>query len=116
MEPNKIANPGDILISVRAPVGPTNIANMKCCIGRGLAAIRCGGKVDSDFILAALRCFENKLVQKGSGSTFDAISRGDLEKLAIPLPPLDEQRRIAGVLRKQMALVENARTGSPGTA
>jgi type I restriction enzyme S subunit len=112
VEPNKIANPGDILISVRAPVGPTNVANMKCCIGRGLAAIRCGGKVDSDFILDALRRFENKLVQKGSGSTFEAISRDDLEKLAIPLPPLIEQRRIAGVLREQMATVEKARAAA----
>jgi len=39
-EPLKIAEPNDILISVRAPVGPTNICNEKCCIGRGLAAIR----------------------------------------------------------------------------
>jgi len=38
--PLKIANPGDILISIRAPVGPTNIADEECCIGRGLAAIR----------------------------------------------------------------------------
>ena len=38
--PNKIAEPNDILLSVRAPVGTTNIANIKCCIGRGLAAIR----------------------------------------------------------------------------
>src|SRR5208337_2692307 len=74
VDPNKIALPGDILISVRAPVGPTNVADVKCCIGRGLAAIRCEHNVDSDFILAALRRFENKLVVKGSGSTFEAIS------------------------------------------
>ena len=38
--PKKIAEAGDILISVRAPVGPTNVADVRCCIGRGLAAIR----------------------------------------------------------------------------
>lgn len=112
VKPNKIALPGDILISVRAPVGPTNVADVKCCIGRGLAAIRCDGNTDSDFILSALRHFENKLIQKGSGSTFEAISRNDLEKLAIPLPPLVEQRRIAGVLREQMAAVEKARAAA----
>ena len=37
--PNKIANEGDILLSVRAPVGDTNIADRKCAIGRGLAAL-----------------------------------------------------------------------------
>ena len=38
-EPKKIAEPLDILVSVRAPVGSSNIANQKCCIGRGLAAL-----------------------------------------------------------------------------
>jgi len=38
--PKKVAQIGDILLSVRAPVGPTNIANIECCIGRGLGAIR----------------------------------------------------------------------------
>lgn len=112
VEPNKIALPGDILISVRAPVGPTNVADVKCCIGRGLAAIRCGGDSDRDFILSALRRFESKLIEKGSGSTFEAISRDDLEQLSIPLPPLDEQKRIAGVLREQMAAVEKARAAA----
>ena len=36
--PSRIAEQGDILMSVRAPVGPTNLAKEKCCIGRGLAA------------------------------------------------------------------------------
>jgi type I restriction enzyme S subunit len=50
--PIKVAEPGDILISVRAPVGPTNVAEVRCCIGRGLAAIRPRSTVDRDFILA----------------------------------------------------------------
>lgn len=112
VEPNKIALPGDILISVRAPVGPTNVADVKCCIGRGLAAIRCGGDSDRDFILSALRRFESRLTEKGAGSTFEAISRDDLEQLSIPLPPLSEQRRIAGLLRERMAAVEKARAAA----
>ena len=36
----KLAEPGDILISVRAPVGAINITNQKICIGRGLTAIK----------------------------------------------------------------------------
>jgi len=112
VEPNKIALPGDILIAVRAPVGPTNVAEVKCCIGRGLAAIRCGGDSDRDFILSALRHFESKLTEKGAGSTFEAISRDDLEQLSIPLPCLSEQQRIAGVLREQMAALAKARAAA----
>ena len=40
VQPKKLAFSGDVLLSVRAPVGPTNIADMECCIGRGLAALR----------------------------------------------------------------------------
>jgi type I restriction enzyme S subunit len=112
VEPIKIAQPGDILISVRAPVGPTNVADVKCCIGLGLAAIRCGVEVDRDFILNAMRHFESSLAKKGSGSTFEAVNRDALESFVIPLPPLPEQRRIAGVLRTQMKAVEKARAAS----
>ena len=110
--PKKIAHPDDILISVRAPVGPTNIADVECCIGRGLAAIRCGKNANRDFILHALRNYEEALVNKGTGSTFEAINRDDLESFAIPLPPLAEQQRIAAILKKQMAAVEKARTAA----
>src|SRR3972149_146891 len=52
--PLKIARPNDILMSVRAPVGPTNVANRECCIGRGLAAIR-PRAIDGAFLFFNLR-------------------------------------------------------------
>lgn len=110
--PTKFAIPGDILISVRAPVGPTNVADTECCIGRGLAAIRPGKDEDRDFILAALRLYEPDLVNLGSGSTFSAINRDDLESIEIPLPPLPEQKRIAGILNEHMAAVDRARVAA----
>lgn len=95
---------------MRAPVGPTNVADVECCIGRGLAAIRPRTKyADRDFILSALQLYESDLVKLGSGSTFQAIDRDDLEMLEIPLPPLAEQKRIAGILKEQMAAVDAAR-------
>jgi type I restriction enzyme, S subunit len=112
VEPIKIALPGDILISVRAPVGPTNVANVRCCIGRGLAAIRCTQQVDQEFLLLALRMFESKLAQRGSGSTFEAISRNDLVNFKIPIPHIDEQKRIAGVLNEKLTMVERARVAA----
>jgi type I restriction enzyme S subunit len=110
--PTKTALPGDILISVRAPVGPTNVADVECCIGRGLAAIRAGDEADRDFVLAALKLFEGRLAELGSGSTFDAIKIDDLESLEIPLPQLPEQKRIAAILKDHMAAVERARAAA----
>jgi len=109
-EPKKIALPEDILISVRAPVGPTNLAREECCIGRGLAAIRTRtDKVDRDYLWYFLRASENKLVEKGQGSTFEAINSADLNFLEIPEVSLKDQRRIAARLRAQLAEVGKAR-------
>jgi type I restriction enzyme, S subunit len=99
-EPKKIAEVNDILISVRAPVGPTNINITKSCIGRGLAAIRCSKKVDLYYLLYFLRFHESKLAEMGQGSTFEAINKDDLEDIKIPLPPLEEQKRIAQIAGK----------------
>ncbi|MDD9860337.1 MAG: restriction endonuclease subunit S [Nitrospira sp.] len=107
--PKTIAKPGDILISVRAPVGPTNVADVECCIGRGLAAIRCGNSVERDFVLFFMKFHEHEISQMGTGSTFGAISRKHLLNIQVPLPPFPEQKRIVAVLNKQMAAVEVAR-------
>ena len=103
-EPKKVAEAGDILISVRAPVGPTNLANQKSCIGRGLSAIRPSKGIDTKFLLHYLRAIEPKLANMGSGSTFSAITQKDLRAIEVPLPPLAEQQRIAAILDKADAL------------
>jgi type I restriction enzyme S subunit len=82
-EPRKIAEKGDVLISVRAPVGPTNICQEKSCIGRGLAAIRGLGGIEPLFILYLIRAFENVIAGKGTGTTFQAITGDRLKDLAI---------------------------------
>jgi len=95
--PKKISKPDDILFSVRAPVGPTNINNITACIGRGLAAIRCNN-IERKYLLHYLRGNEEKIASLGSGSTFKAITIGTLKELKIPFPPLDQQKKIAAVL------------------
>ncbi len=109
-QPKKIAEEGDILISVRAPVGPVNMNNLNCCIGRGLAGIRCKDKIAINwFIFWYLRFIKNQITSLGSGSTFGAITRGDLTNLGIPLPPMKVQRRIAAKIRELMQEVEHTR-------
>ena len=109
VEPKKVAEAGDVLISMRAPVGPTNIANTRCCIGRGLAAIRCRNEADRDFVLAGLKLYESDISGMGTGSLFNAITGKQLKEFVFPLPPLIEQKRIAALLKEQMAYVETVR-------
>ncbi|MCQ2960184.1 MAG: restriction endonuclease subunit S [Bacteroidales bacterium] len=91
-EPKKIAEPLDILLSVRAPVGPTNVAKERCCIGRGLAAIRYPDCYK--YVLYYLRSVSKFLESKATGTTFAAISGDVIKNLPIPLPPLPTQRAI----------------------
>lgn len=109
VKPQKIAEAGDILISVRAPVGPTNIANVRCCIGRGLASLRCLENLDRDFLAAYLKLCEPRIAELGSGSTFSAITGQQLKDIEVPLPPLPEQKRIVAVLNEQLAAVERSK-------
>jgi len=105
-EPKKVAEKGDVLISVRAPVGPTNVCPEKSCIGRGLAAIRGFGGIEPFFILQLLRSCEKVIARKGTGTTFSAISGGQLRGLEIPIPPLDEQHRIVSKVEELFSFLD----------
>jgi len=95
--PLKIAESGSILISVRAPVGDVNIANINYCIGRGLASIsvRKGSNI---FLFYLLKYFKQNIEKEGTGSTFKAINKNKLENVKIPWPSLEEQQKIAEIL------------------
>lgn len=97
-KPLKIAKKGSVLVSVRAPVGDVNLANMDYCIGRGLASI-CSYNSDNTFLFYQLKLRKTELEQKSGGSTFKAIGRKDLEEFLIIKPPLPEQKKIATVLK-----------------
>lgn len=108
--PTKTANEGDVLISVRAPIGALNIADQHCCIGRGLAALTVNQKLCvQKYLWYGLESKINELNSKGTGSTFKAINKTTLEETELLLPPLDEQRRIAAVLDKVSDLISKRR-------
>lgn len=96
--PTKIAHRGDILLSVRAPIGAVNIANETCCIGRGLAALTACDSVDAKFLYYAIKSKHDELNAKGTGSTFKAINKKALHETQIPLPVLAEQKNVASIL------------------
>lgn len=105
-EPTKIAREKDILISVRAPIGALNIANCECCIGRGLAALTVNEDICAqEYLWNALSGKVDELNSKGTGSTFKAINKKTLSETEIPLPPIDEQRKIAAILDKVSDLI-----------
>ena len=93
-EPSRIAEKDDILLSVRAPVGPVNIAKVRSGFGRGLSAIRSYTGVDYKFLFYQLRSIERHIESLGTGSTFSGINKDKVESLLINIAPQKEQKRI----------------------
>src|SRR5581483_10496604 len=95
-------------ISVRAPVGPTNLAPCDCAIGRGLASLRPQGGIASRYVLYWLRASQRELASRGTGTTFAAISGAVLREHPIPLAPLVEQRRIVAAIEEHFSRLDAA--------
>lgn len=106
--PTKIAQYNDILLSVRAPVGPTNLSPGTVCIGRGLAAIRPDDSLDLKYLLYYFRYFETQLSAKGTGTTFKAINQKLIKNLEIPIPPRNEQSRIVAHIEELFSELDKA--------
>jgi type I restriction enzyme, S subunit len=106
LKPTKISQPNDILISVRAPVGPVNINNVEACIGRGLSAIRAKKNYHYEYIYYFLKANIRQIANLGVGSTFTAITQKDLGNIQISVPEtLSDQIKIASLLSKAEELI-----------
>jgi type I restriction enzyme S subunit len=103
----KEAFSGDILMSVRAPVGPINFSTQRICIGRGLAAIRVGENVDRMFLFYWL-LNRQKDIKGTEGAVFASINKNQIENIEILLPPLAEQKRLVAILDDAFAGIEKA--------
>jgi len=86
-EPTRLADPGDTLVSVRAPVGDINIAIEKCAVGRGVAAVRhlSGSQSLTYYSMRNLSKLFDKF--EGEGTVFGSINKTDFAKLPFIEPP-----------------------------
>ncbi|EGO9542399.1 restriction endonuclease subunit S, partial [Escherichia coli] len=84
--PTRMAKKGDILLSVRAPVGDMNIANADCCIGRGLAALNSKSRSDG-FLFYVMKYFKQVFERRNAeGTTFGSMTKDDLHSLQVVCP------------------------------
>jgi type I restriction enzyme S subunit len=107
-EITKTCESGDILLSVRAPVGTVAISYHKACIGRGIAAVSAKPNYSTKYIYQALLAFEPRWISISQGSTFDAVNSHDVKKLSLLIPASkEEQNAITRILEAQEKLTEN---------
>ena len=97
VRPAKLVKKSDVLVSVRAPVGAVNIADRDYCIGRGLAGIRLSG-IEPNLAAQLVQHQSADLRRVAQGTTFEAISKSDLQTLQLRLPPVAELPVIAQLL------------------
>ena len=108
----RIVPKGTVLMSSRAPIGHLAIAEIECCTNQGCKNFIPSQDVDSWYLYYALKISVPKFQELGSGATFTEVSKTAVEAFKIPLPPLAEQKRIAGILNEQMAAIERARAAT----
>ena len=98
-KPSRYAKKGDILLSVRAPVGTMNIANENCCIGRGLASLNSKDNCISylDGVLQYMKQIFDR--RNSSGTTFGSITKGDLFSLPVVKPNEDILKRFDAIAK-----------------
>jgi len=98
--PIKIAEPDSLIMSVRAPVGATNLTNRKIAIGRGLCSMIGKNGLMTKFLYYFINDNIQTFKNKSNGSTFEAINTIDIKQISIPIPPLPIQQEIVNILDK----------------
>ena len=105
-EASKVSQVGDIVVGIRATIGEKVRADRAYCLGRGVAGLRpLEERLNADYLWHWLTYAKVLLASKGRGATFLQVNRSDITSLEVPLPPLEEQRRIASILDRAAALV-----------
>jgi len=102
----KLAQPGDILMSVRAPVGPINFTTQEICIGRGLASIRASKLLNKDFLYYFL-LHKQPEISGNTGAVFDSINKEQIASIVIPFLSLEKQKIIVEKLNSVFAAIDS---------
>tara|TARA_R110002012_G_scaffold279098_1_gene467011 strand:+ start:9112 stop:10320 length:1209 start_codon:yes stop_codon:yes gene_type:complete len=109
-KPTKLCDIGDLILTVRAPVGAVAKSNHKACIGRGVCSIKNKTISSIEFIYHFLLGYEKRWTRLEQGSTFSAVSGKDIKSIEIKLPSIREQTKIADFLSALDNKVETVTT------
>ncbi|EPL0370383.1 restriction endonuclease subunit S [Klebsiella pneumoniae] len=95
---------GTILLTSRAPIGNVAIAGIELCTNQGFKSLIPGRNVHNKYLYHCIKKFVPQLELLGNGATFKEVSKKVVENFEIPLPPFEEQKRIADILDKADSL------------
>ncbi len=97
---------GTVILSSRAPIGKTAIAGCEMFCNQGFKNLICSEKIDSKYLYYFLSGKTDYLNSLGRGATFKEISKAIVENIEIPLPEVEEQKRIAACFEQLLRLIQ----------
>ena len=97
---------GTVILSSRAPIGKTAIAGCEMFCNQGFKNLICSEKIDSKYLYYFLSGKTDYLNSLGRGATFKEISKAIVENIEIPLPEVEEQKRIAACFERLLRLIQ----------
>lgn len=106
-EPTKICEIGDLILTVRAPVGSISKSLHHACLGRGVCSIKNNKISDIEFLFQFLLGYEDKWKKIEQGSTFTAVNGNEINSIKLKVPSLIEQKKIANYLSNIDNKIEN---------
>jgi type I restriction enzyme S subunit len=89
-QPTKRCRAGDVVLTVRAPVGYTAVASRDSCLGRGVCSVAAG--LDNRFLFHALMYAEPRWGVFEQGSTFTAVNSNEVRSFTITWPCEPQER------------------------
>ena len=105
-QPKRMAAKGDVLMSVRAPVGDLNVAHESCCIGRGLAGIQSNNGSQSFLLYTMFALKQHLNVFNGEGTVFGSINKNDMASLPVLIPSGNVLRQFEELVSPMDATIE----------
>lgn len=105
----RLVPPQSVILSTRAPIGHLAINSKSMAFNQGCRGLVPGRNLDHIYLYYFLAANKKKLDDLGSGTTFKELSATNLKSVPIPLPPLEEQKRIVAMLDQAFAALDRAR-------
>jgi type I restriction enzyme S subunit len=102
-----MATKGDVLISVRAPVGDLNVAFEPCCLGRGLAGIQSNSGCQSFIIYTMFALKQHLDMFNGEGTVFGSINKNDMANLPVLIPKNEITRQFEDLVNPMDSIIES---------
>lgn len=105
--PGKVAEEGDVIMTVRAPVGEVNKLQEKSCIGRGVAAFRSNSLESNEYIYYLLKCRKERWNQFASGTTYESVNSTDVKNFPFVCPTENDRKEFVDIVESIAGIIEN---------